>query len=111
VAGAGDDVHDVVVFGQNVGQRQNDVFDSLVRREQAERQQHRFSFHAKAILVEIGIEKGQIWNAVGNHVDFAAGHFEDFLQELGRELAHDDEAIGKFRDLFHYHELVGIGLA
>ena len=46
-----------------------------------------------------------------NHVDLAAGHFEDFLQELRRELAHDNEAIGKLCDLLHDHELVRIRLA
>ena len=46
-----------------------------------------------------------------HHVDLAARHLEDFLQELGRELAHDNEAVGKLCDLFHDHQLVGIWLA
>ena len=108
---ARDHVDHVLVFRQNLRHGLNDVFDSLVRREQAEGEQHRFAFHAEAVLVEIGIEKGQVGNAVRNHVDLAAGHLEDFLQELGRELAHDDEAVGKLRDLFHDHQLVGVGLA
>ena len=83
VGRARDDVDDILVLGQNLRQRLNDVFDSLVRREQSEREQHRLSFHAEAVLVEIGIEEWQVGNAVRNHVDLAAGHFEDFLQELG----------------------------
>ena len=33
-----DDVDDILVLRQNVGQRLNHIFDSLVRREQAERE-------------------------------------------------------------------------
>ena len=46
-----------------------------------------------------------------HHVDLAAGHLKDFLQELGRQLAHDDEPVGEVRNLFHYQHLVGIWLA
>ena len=46
-----------------------------------------------------------------NHVDLAAGNLEDFLQELGRELAHDDKSIREFRDLFHHHQLIRVWLA
>ena len=108
---ARDDIYHILVLGQNLRQRLNHVFDSLVRREQAERKEYRFSFHAEAILVEIGIQKWQVRNAVRNHVDLAARHFEDFLQELGRQLAHHDQAIRKRGDLLHHPELVGIGLA
>ena len=45
-----------------------------------------------------------------NHIDLAARHFENFLQELRRQLAHDDEAIRKFCDLFHDHPLISLVL-
>ena len=83
VSCAGDNVHYVLVPGQNLRQGLNDVFDSLVRRQQAEREQHGFSFHAKTVFVEVGIQKRQVRNAVRYHVDLAARHFKDFLQELG----------------------------
>ena len=108
---AGDNVSGILVFGQDPRHRLNDVFNSLIGREQAEGEQHCFSFDTKTVLVEIGVEKGQVGNAVRNHVDLAAGHLIDFLQELGRELAHDNKAVRKLRNLFHYRELVRIRLA
>src|ERR1700677_2277262 len=57
-----DDVSDILVFGQYLRQRLNYVFDSLVWRQQAERKQYGFPFHAKAVLVEIRIQKRQIWD-------------------------------------------------
>ncbi len=104
-------VHHVFVFRQDLRHGLNYVFDALIRREQSEGEQHRFPFDAETVLIEIGIEKGQVGNAVRDHVDLAARHLEDFLQELGRKLAHDNEAVGKLSDLFHDAELVGAGLA
>src|SRR5580692_13065800 len=106
-----DDVGNVLVLGENSRQSLNYVFDSLVRREQSEREQNRFPFYAKAVLVEIRIQERQIWNSMRYHVDLAAWHFEDFLQELGRQLAHDNEPVGEIRDLLHDQHLVWIWLA
>src|ERR1039458_879212 len=78
-----DDVHNVLVFGQNLRQRLNHVFDPFIRREQAEREKYSLAFDPKSVLIEVRIEEGQVRNSVGNHVNFATGHFEDFLQELG----------------------------
>src|SRR5208282_1531351 len=88
---ARDDVSDIGVFRQNLRQRLDYVFDSLVRREQAEREQNRLAFHAEAVLKEIRIQEWQVRNAMRHHVDLAARHLEDFLQELRRELTHDNE--------------------
>ena len=104
-----DDVGNILVPGQNLRQRLNYVFDSLIRREQAERKKNRLPFHSKAVLIEIRIQKWQVWNSMRHHVDLAARHLKDFLQELGRQLAHDNEAVGEFRDLFHHHQLSGFG--
>src|ERR1035437_4284416 len=106
-----DHVDDIFVLRQNVRQRLNHVFDSLIRRQQAEREQHRFSFHAEAVLIEIGIQKRQVGHAMRNHVDLAAGYFEDLLQQLGGQLAHHDKTIRKLSDLFHHDSLFRTGLA
>ena len=45
-----------------------------------------------------------------HHVDLAARHLEDFLQELGRQLAHDNESVREFCDLLHDQHLVRIWL-
>ena len=88
-----DDVDNILVLGQNLRQGLNYVFDSLIRREQSEREQHRFSFDAKAVLVEIRIQEGQVRNPVRHHVDLAARYLEDLLQKLGGKLAHDNETV------------------
>jgi len=80
--GAGNDVNDILVLRQDLWERLDHILNSLVRREQAEREQHCFPFHTKAVLVEIGIQEWQIGNTMWNHVDFVSRHFEDFLQKL-----------------------------
>ena len=108
---ARDDVSNILVFGQNLRQSLNYIFDSLIRREQAESEQDRFSLNTKAVFVEIGIQEWQVWNSMRHHVDLATRHLEDFLQELGRQLAHDNEAVRQLHDLFHDHRLVGVWFA
>jgi tRNA G46 methylase TrmB len=44
----------------------DDILYALIRREQTKRQHNVFSFRSEAILVEIGIGKGQIRDAVRN---------------------------------------------
>src|SRR5579863_594570 len=111
VGGARRHVDNIFVLRQNVRQCPNDVFDSLVRREQAEGEEYRFPFHAKAFLIEIGIQKWQVGNAMRNQVDLAAGYFEYLLQELGRQLAHHDQAVRQGHDLLHDPPLVRTGFA
>ncbi len=105
------DVNHVLVSGQNLRQRLDDVLNSLVRGEQSERKQNRLPFHVEFVFIEIRVEEGQVWNSVRNHVDLAARNLEYLLQELGRELAHDDQAIRQLCDLFHDRQLAGIGFA
>ncbi len=50
---ARDDIYHILVLRQDMRQRLNHVLDSLVRREQAEREEHRFPFHPETIFVEI----------------------------------------------------------
>lgn len=56
----GNHVHHIAVPGKNAGQRSNDIFDALVRREQAKRQQDVFPFSAKPIFIERRIGERQI---------------------------------------------------
>ena len=104
-------VHDMFVLRQNVGHRPYDALDAFVWRQQSERQQHRFAFHAKAVFIEIGIEKRQVRYAMRHHVNLLAGHLVDLLQKLRRELTHHNQTVGKVRNLFHDTELVRAGLA
>jgi hypothetical protein len=46
-----------------------------------------------------------------NQIDFGNGNAEDFLQNVGRLPAHNDQAIGQCSDFFHYRSLIGIRLA
>src|SRR5208282_3875334 len=75
-------VSDVLVFRQNCRQRLDHVFDSLIRRDQPKRKEYSLSFHVETILVEIGVQKWQVWNAMRNHVDLAARYLENFLKKL-----------------------------
>src|SRR5580765_3422682 len=111
VGRSGDDVGNILVFGQNLRQRLNYVFDSFIGRKQAERKKNCLPFHSEPVLIEIGIQKWQVWNSMRHHVDLAARHLKDFLQKLGRQLAHDNKAVGEFRDLFHDHQLIEVRLA
>ena len=111
VSRARHDVNDILVFRQDLRHRFDHVLDSLVRGEQAEGEENRLSLHTEPVLIEIRINERQVGNSVGNHVDLAAGNFEDFLQELRRELAHHDQPVGKLSNLFHHHQLVWIRLA
>src|ERR1700674_534340 len=76
---ARNDINDILMFRKNLRQSLNDVFDSLVRREQAEGEQNRLSFDSEPVFEKIRIEKRQIWNPMGNHVDLAVRHLEDLL--------------------------------
>jgi hypothetical protein len=106
---ARDNIDNVLVLRQDLGQSTNHIFNPFVWGEQPECKQDRLAFDTEAVLIEVGIQKREIGNAMRNHVDLAAPDFVDFLQELGRQLAHDNEAIGKLSDLFHDHQLVGVG--
>src|SRR6476646_2252918 len=75
-------VDDICVFRQDLWQCLNDVFNPLVRRQQAKGQEYGFAFNAEPVLVEIGIEKGKVRNAVRNHVDIADGNFKNFTQQM-----------------------------
>ena len=55
MGGSGNDVNNIFMFGQNLRQSLDNVFNSLIRREQTEGEQYCFSFHAKLIFVKVRI--------------------------------------------------------
>ena len=60
------DVNHIGMRCQNRGQRSNYVLDSLVRRQQTEREQDGLSLRAEAVFEEIGIHKLEVGDAVRN---------------------------------------------
>src|SRR5208283_836489 len=66
---AKNNIYDVWVVFENLGQRFNNVFDAFIRRQQAKGKQDRLSLYAKLILVETGIDKRNVGQTMGNHVD------------------------------------------
>ena len=67
--------------GKDAGQGLNDVFDALVRRQQAKSQQNFLSFRPEAVLVEIGIGERQIGNAVRDQIDLGDRDAETLPEE------------------------------
>jgi len=98
---AGNHVNNIAVPRQNARHRLDYVFDALVWREQAEREQHIFSFSSKAILEETGIGKRQIGDPVGDEIDFVRRDVKHFSQNIGGLLAHDNESIRQSRNFRH----------
>ena len=93
------------------GQRADDVFNALVGRQQAEREQDELAFGAELVFEVVGIHEGKIRNAVRNHIDLPARNRIHFAQQLRRQFAHHNHAIGKLRNLFEHHSLVRVRLA
>ena len=108
---SGDDIRDIRMPCQNCRQRANHVFNALVRREQAESKQNGFAFGAKLVLEIVGIHEGHVGNAVRDHIDLSRRNRIHFAQQLGREFAHDHQAIGELRNLFEHDALICIRLA
>src|SRR5437762_11476198 len=79
---AGNHVNNIAVPRQNGRHRLDYVFDALVWREQAEREQHIFSFGSEAILEETGIGKRQIGDPVGDEIDLVRRRSEEHTSEL-----------------------------
>ena len=108
---AGNHVNNIAVPRQNARHRLDYVFDSLVWREQAEREQHIFSFGSESILVETGIGKWHIGDSVGDEIDLVRRDVKHFFKDIGRLLAHDNETIRQSRNFRHHCALIDVGLA
>ena len=85
VGRARDQIDHILVSRQNFGQRLNDVLNSFVRREQAEGEQDRFSFHPKAVLEEVRIQEWQVGNAVQSD--------EEVMGNRGIEVARKQQGV------------------
>jgi len=70
---AQDDIHHLGEFRQNVRQGVEHVLDALVRRKQAERQQHHPAFDAELVLEISWIDEAHVGNAVRYEVDLGGG--------------------------------------
>ena len=105
------DIDDVRMPPENRRQRLDDIFDALVRREQAESEQHRLPFHAEDVLVEIRVNERHVDHAMRDEIDLRRVHAVDGLQHVPSALRHDDEAVRERIELFHHRALVGIWLA
>ncbi len=62
----------------------------------------------KSVLVEVRINKREIWHSVWDDVDLGCRDVKDFLEKLRRMLTHNDDAIGEFCQFDHYAMLVRI---
>ena len=96
---------------QNRRQCPNHVLNPLVRRQQAECEQHELALRAKPVFEIVGIHERKIGHAVRNNIDLSARNRIHFAQEAGRLLAHHNKAIGKLRNLFQHGALIRIGIA
>jgi hypothetical protein len=108
---AEDDVDGLGIMHQDFGQRFDDVFESLVGREESEGQQNQLAFDAEAILVKAGIDEGDVGDAVRDQIDLLFGHAVDVAQEAGAALAHHHQPVGALDQFFHDAALIRIGLA
>jgi len=107
---AEDDVDDVGMLLQDGRQRLDNRLDALVSRQQAEGQQHRLALHAKVVLVEAGIDKGHVGDAVGNEVNLVRRDAIDALQKARAALTHDHHPLRQPRYLLQHPALVGVWL-
>ena len=104
---AQDDINNVREFRQNLREGVQDILNSLVGRKQPEGEQHRPSFHAKLVLVIIGIDKRYVRNAMRNEIDLGGGRPVDVLQHLASAFGHGHQP-GRARDQFLHHAPLGV---
>ena len=69
MGGAEDDINNLGKLRQNLRQGIEHVLDALVRRKQAEREQHHPSFHPELVLEISRIDEAYIGNAVRDKID------------------------------------------
>jgi hypothetical protein len=101
-----DHIHQVRMLFQNRWERFDAIFNSFAWGEQAEGEHHRSSSDAILILVEVGIHKGLIRDAVGDQVDFFWSHLVGVPQDALSALAHHDEGIALLEQFLHHPALL-----
>ena len=105
-----DDENHVGKSRQNRRQGFNDVLNALVRRQQAEGEQHVLSFDSKMVLVKARIDKRHIGNSMRNEIDFFIGNVVNFSKEIFPPLAHHHQSVRQSRQLVQHAALAGIRL-
>src|ERR1017187_124748 len=109
--GAQDNINNLWKFLQNIRQRIEHAFDALVRRKQAEGEQHHLSFYAELIL-EVGrVDEPDVGDAVRDQVDLGCRGVVNILQHSSSALNHDNQPRGERKQLLHHAPLVGPGIA
>jgi len=93
------DVHGLGASRDDGGHRVDHIFDALVRREQAEGEEHGPAFDTELVLAGLG--RRRVGDAVVDEVDFLRRCAVYLLEELGAVCAHDDDAFGELEQLRH----------
>jgi hypothetical protein len=96
-----DNIDHIRVLFDDRRKRPQHIFDAFVRRKQAKCEQYFFTFHIELVLVETGIDKRRVDNAVVYKSDFILGHGIDFLEEDGCLMAHHDQLVGQLGQPAH----------
>jgi len=73
------------------------VFDTFVRRQQAESEKHHSAFHPELVLEIRRIDETHVRNPVGDEIDFGRRRLVKLLQHLPSALGHDHQP-GRERD-------------
>ena len=76
------DVNDVGKFADDVRQRAQRVLDALVRREQAEGEQHLLARHAELVLEIIRVGERHVGNAVRDEINLGGRRLIDLEQKF-----------------------------
>ena len=105
------DVNDVGKFADDVRQRAQREFDALVRREQAEGEQHLFAGHAEFILEIIRVGKRHVGNAVRDEINFCRRRLINVAQKFPAAFAHHHQPGRKPDQIAHHAALLHVGLA
>ncbi len=104
---AENDVHDVGMVLDNVGQGFNHHLDALARRQQAEGQQYGAPLESKLVLVKRGINERHVRDAVGYEGDFFRGHAVYGFKYIESLMAHDHQSVAALDEAFHDGGLSG----
>ncbi len=75
------DVNEVGILLEDRRHGAEHVLDPLVRRQQAERQGDILALDVELILVELGIDKRHVGDAMGDQIDLGVGYLVDLSQE------------------------------
>ncbi|OPY59991.1 MAG: hypothetical protein A4E57_04595 [Syntrophorhabdaceae bacterium PtaU1.Bin034] len=98
MGGAEHNVNGLGVLGDDRGEGVDHRFDAFARREQTKSENHLSTFHSVLVLVEVGVHKGNIGNAVMYEGDLLRGDVVDLPEDVFTAPAHNDQPIGQLGD-------------